>query len=360
MIAALLSSLMACAPRYNHLPALSPADITAPLPTQSMVVDTASLAGVRIAYIDSRQAGIQPRDPDATPLVFVHGLSSSMGFWEYQLNHLAAERRVLALDLPGYGASSRPDAPYTPPWYSEVLTAWLDQLGLDRVVIVGHSMGGQVALTFALRHEDRVAGLVLAAPAGFERFSTGEAAWMKNYWHEERALEAREDELRATFTQVVFNHHDEGVERLLRERVQLGRDPSFRGTSVAVSRSIAGMLDYPVIDRLGEIRAPTLIVFGKDDRMIPNPVFTGGRTETIAKIGRDAIDGAQLVMLPGAGHMVQHDDPEGFNQALLWFLAGQVHTARQRPAPTGSTLSDTFGDAVSAAVSAAVRDGASQ
>lgn len=321
MIGSLLG-LLGCAARYHHLPPLPPAELYAPLPVQTMVIDTAEVAGVRLAWSDSLQAGYSPAAPDAPPLVFVHGLSSHMGFWEHQLVRFAEQRRVLALDLPGYGSSGRPDAPYTPPWYAEVLQIWLDQLGVDRAVIVGHSMGGQIALTFALTHPARVAGLVLAAPAGFERFTPGAARWMKSWWHEGRALEAREEELRATFTQVVFNRPDEGVERLLRERVQMGRHPDFQGTSVAVSRSIAGMVDHPVLDRLGEITAPTLIVFGTEDRMIPNPVFTGGRTAAIARAGQRAIPGAQLVLLKGAGHTVHHDDPQGFNEAVDWFLAG--------------------------------------
>lgn len=337
MIGSLLA-LAGCAPRYHHLPAMPPAELYAPLPVQTMVVDTAEVAGVKLAWSDSLEGADPPADPDATPLVFVHGLSSYMGFWEHQLTHFAEQRRVLALDLPGYGMSGRPDAPYTPPWFTEVLAAWMDQVGLDKVVVVGHSMGGQIALTFALTHPDRVDGLVLAAPAGFERFSAGAARWMKQYWHEGRALEAREEELRATFTGIVFNRPDDGVERLLRERVQLGRHDDFRGTSVAVSRSIAGMVDYPVLSRLGEISAPTLIVFGTDDRMIPNPVFTGGHTRSIGEAGKRAISGAQLVMLTGAGHTVHHDDPSGFNGAVEWFLAGQVRTTRQRPPATGDTL----------------------
>lgn len=332
MIGSLLA-LAACVPRYTQLPAMPPEDLYAPLPVRFSVVDTAQVAGVKVAWSDSAASGIVPRDPDAAPLVFVHGLSSYMGFWEHQLPYFAEQRRVLALDLPGYGMSGHPDAPYSPPWFSEVLAAWMDEVGLERVVVVGHSMGGQVALTFALAHPERVEGLVLAAPAGFERFSPGAARWMKTWWNEERALQAREEELRATFTQVVFNRPDEGVERLLRERVQLGRHEAFRGTAVAVSRSVAGMVDHPVLDRLGEIGRPTLIVFGTDDRMIPNPVFTGGRTRAIAEVGHQAIRGSQLVMLPGAGHTVHHDDPSGFNQAVEWFLAGQVRTSRNPEGP---------------------------
>ncbi|TNE91001.1 MAG: alpha/beta hydrolase [Deltaproteobacteria bacterium] len=304
-----LFALLACAPRYGDLPAMAPEDIASPLPVQTIEVD-----GVTLAYVDSGGEG--------RTVVFVHGLSSWMAFWEYQIPEVsAAGYRVLALDLPGYGMSERPDAPYTPPWYASIVAGFLDELEVESAVVVGHSMGGQTALTMALEHPEKVDALALAAPAGFETFDAGARAWMKDYWTEDRALYTSETHLRVAFTQQVFNHVDEGVERLLEERVRMGKHESFRGTSVAVSRSIAGMLDHPVADRLGDIAVPTLIVYGTKDRMIPNPVFTGGRTKTIAESGRDAIPGAQLVMLDGAGHTVHHDDPAGFNTALLDFLA---------------------------------------
>ena len=104
---------------------------------------------------------------------------------------------------------------------------------------------------------------------------------------------------------------------------------AFRGTSVAVARSVAGMVDHPVIDRLAEIHTPTLIVYGTDDRMIPNPVFHGGRTRTIADFAVRAMPNAQLVMLPGAGHTGHHDDPHGFHAAIDPFLA--THSSGVRP-----------------------------
>jgi pimeloyl-ACP methyl ester carboxylesterase len=308
---AFLAALSGCAPKYAALPALQADEIEAPLSVLHVDVD-----GVDVAYIDSGESG----PPSDVPIVLLHGLSSSMGYWSYQVPALARTRRVLALDLPGYGASGRPDAPYTPPWYADVVVNWLDAMGIDRAVIVGHSMGGQVAMTMALDHPDRVDRLILAAPAGIETFHPGAGAWMKNHWHEGRALEASEDQLRATFETLVFNRMDEHAEKLLEERVRMRDTADFRGTSVAVSRSIAGMVDHPVRERLPDLRVPTLIVYGTDDRMIPNPVFTGGRTRSIAEQGRDAIPDAELVLLLGAGHTVMHDDPRGFNEAVLAFL----------------------------------------
>jgi pimeloyl-ACP methyl ester carboxylesterase len=181
-------------------------------------------------------------------------------------------------------------------------------------------MGGQDALTLAMEAPDRVDALVLSAPAGFESFQPGHAAWMKEYWHESRALDTPEENVRTNMTRMVFNHYDESVERLIEERVRIGRHESFNGTAVAVSRSVAGMVDYPVIDRLAQISAPTLIVFGTADRMIPNPVFNGGRTRSIAESGQRAIPGSELLMVKGAGHTVHHDAPETFTKGMTDFL----------------------------------------
>ncbi len=309
LVTAMLGILTGCAPRYAALPPIEPAALWTPLPVQHIDV-----GGVDIAYVDS--------DPTsaAVPLVFIHGLSSSIGFWEHQLPRFATDRRVLALDLPGYGASGRPDAAYTPPWFAQVIADWLAALHVDRAVLIGHSMGGQIALTFALRHPEQVEALVLSAPAGLERFTPGAASWLKGYWHEGRALLATEDELRAVFTTVVFSRPDAGVERLLEERVRMRDTAAFAGTSVAVSRSIAGMLDHPVSDRLGDVTARTLVVFGADDRMIPNPVLTGGSTRSIARAGVAAMPRATLAIIDGAGHTVHHDAPAEFNRLLAEFL----------------------------------------
>lgn len=303
----LLLSLLACAPRYAPQGAITTAEIRAALPIRHVPVQ-----GLDTSYVDSGGSG--------APVLLVHGLSSSLGFWDKQVEALSARGyRVLALDLPGYGASGRPDAPLTPPWYAAFVADFLATVGAPRATVVGHSMGGQISLWLALERPEVVHKLVLAAPAGFERFSPGEARWMKEYWHEKRAMEADEEAVRANF-RTVFNKPDDLTERLIEERVRLAGTPAFAGTSVAVSRCVAGMLDYPVADRLGQVRAPTLILFGTNDRLIPNPIFHGGRTAAVARAGAEAMPGSQLVLLDGAGHGLQSDDPEGFNAALLAFL----------------------------------------
>lgn len=299
---------MGCSPRYGHLGPIRPSELWTPLPVRRV-----DIGGLEIAYVDSGGEG--------PPVVLVHGLSSSIGFWEHQFPALAATHRVLALDLPGYGASDRPDAPYTPGWFAAQVLRWMDAIGLRSAAIVGHSMGGQIALELALLAPDRVPALVLSAPSGIERFASGHAAWMERYWTERRALDTSEEELRFAFTELVFARVDAGVERLLCERVRMRGTPELAGTSVAVSRSVSGMLRNPVFPRLGQVAARTLVVFGADDRMIPNTVFNGGRPRQIAELARQSIPDATVVIVPKGGHTVHHDAPDVFNDAVEQFLA---------------------------------------
>ncbi len=307
MMNAALLLLAGCVPRYAHLGPIEPADLWSPLPVQHSVVDD-----IDIAWVDS--------GGDGPPIVLIHGLSSYMGFWEYQIEELSKTHRVLALDLPGFGQSGHPDAPYTPPWYADVVADWMFAVGVERSTVIGHSMGGQIAMELALTHPERVERLVLSAPAGIESFNAGAGRFMKDFWTESRATESSEEQVRANFQTMVFNRMDDGVERLIQERVRLGRSKRFGGTSVAVSRCIAGMIDHPIGTRARDIAVPTLIVFGTDDRMIPNPVFTGGRTAAVAARAHSLIPHSSLVTIAGAGHTVHHDAPRAFNAAVAEFL----------------------------------------
>jgi pimeloyl-ACP methyl ester carboxylesterase len=122
-----------------------------------------ALASQRV--LSYREAG--SANSDALPLVLLHGIGSGAASWVQQLDVLGARRRVLAWDAPGYGAST-PVAAASPvaPDYATVLKDWLDALGIERCVLVGHSLGAIIAGAFATANQRRVAGLLLLSPAG--------------------------------------------------------------------------------------------------------------------------------------------------------------------------------------------------
>ncbi|WP_233833496.1 alpha/beta fold hydrolase [Paraburkholderia sp. ZP32-5] len=122
-----------------------------------------SLASQRVlSYREVNRAG-----HDALPLVLLHGIGSGAASWVQQFDALGESRRVLAWDAPGYGASTPVAAPSPAAQdYAAVLREWLDTLGIDRCVLVGHSLGAIIAGAFAAANSQRVAGLLLLSPAG--------------------------------------------------------------------------------------------------------------------------------------------------------------------------------------------------
>lgn len=113
----------------------------------------------------TRAADTGAKGPDEVPIVLVHGLAVSHRSWAPTIAALGGRRRVVAPDLPGVGGSSDPDRPLTLTDLADGLVGWLDVVGIDRGVLVGHSLGAHVVAEVAARHPERVVGLVLVSPA---------------------------------------------------------------------------------------------------------------------------------------------------------------------------------------------------
>ena len=298
--------------RYDEAPPMAFGELN-----YGAAVQTATLDGVEVAYIDEGGR-------DAAPLVLVHGLGEHVGYWRHNVGPLSARYRVVALDLPGYGRSSKPAAEFSMRGYAETVRALMDHLGIDRAVVVGHSMGGQVALTFALRHPERLEGLILAAPAGIEAFDEGEAAFLRQHTTTESIKAQGEDAIRGNYRNNLFFGWKPEYEALVKERVRLGRSEEFERYAWAVVQGVRAMLAEPVRGRLGEIQAPTLVVFGYQDALIPNPFLHGGETKAVGEEAAGAIPNAELVMVDGAGHRVQYERPEKFNDVVIRWLQASV------------------------------------
>ena len=221
-----------------------------------------------------------------SPIVLVHGLAGSTRWWSRNLAALAAHHRVYLVDLPGFGALRRHRERFVLGEAACWLRDWLAAVKIGPVDLVGHSMGGAIAAEFAASHPDAVRRLVLVAPAGLPLG---------------RSLPARLPGLAA------FLRHTTPRFLPILALDALRADPGtlWRATRDVISRDVRS--------HLGAIAAPTLLVWGEHDTLVPT---------RLAPSFRDAIPGARLLILPGAGHVPMFDRPADFNRAILAFLAG--------------------------------------
>lgn len=299
---------LACAPgiRYAGAPPLEFGDFDYGFPVQY------ALSNPRVAYIDQGSG--------AQTLLLIHGLAGNAGFWRYNIPELARHYRVIAVDLPGYGRSQK-DAtyPYDMVFYAETLSRLIAELGLQQVVPVGHSMGGQIAMTLALRHPGQVSRLVLAAPAGVEPFRPGEGEWLANALTIRSIREVPEDGIRRNLSMNFYNWNGRW-EWMVEERARMARAADMPHFAHAVVRSVSGMLDQPTTAKLPQITQPAVIIYGRYDGLIPNPYLHPGRTADVFRRGAAAMQDARLVELDRTGHMLMIESADAFNRAVLDFL----------------------------------------
>ncbi len=290
---------------YYHLPTLEFDQVDYVYRVHHAEVD-----GMDLAYLDEGQGD--------QVLLLIHGLGTNAKGWIRNLPALAERHRVIALDLPGYGRSSKGAYPYSMRFHAEACAGLLRELGIDRAVWVGHSMGGQIALTAALELPERVEALVLLSTAGFEGFTEGEADWMIGAVTPEFVQDSTVRQIAANLHSN-FHRTPEEAEFFITDRIQIRGAEGFEDYTYAVWRNVAAMLAGPTHERLEQIDVPTLIVFGEHDRLIPNPYLHGGFTREVAEYGHARIAGSELVMLPETGHMTMFERPQEVNQAILAF-----------------------------------------
>ncbi len=291
----------------------------------SSMQDTAYPADVRfvvlsgdkkIAYLDR---GVGPQT-----LLFIHGLGSNLKAWWKNLDTLSQHFRCIALDLPGYGMSSKSDAyPYGMTFFANVVRELMDSLQLQNVVLVGHSMGGQIALTEALRSNDRVKKMVLLAPAGIETFSDQEKMWFRTVYTPEMLMNTSEAQIRRNF-ELNFVKFPADAEFMYQDRLLLRQTEEYAAYCRMIPKCVSGMLEEPVFEHLGELRLPVLIIFGENDALIPNRILHPRlTTQQVAQLAQERIPGSQLVLLPNCGHFVQWEGAAEVNEAIKHFLLGR-------------------------------------
>jgi len=269
----------------------------------------ARVGAFRIAYHD---------EGAGTPLLLIHGLGSSSLAWARVFDALSARHRVLAPDLPGFGDSDKPRYRFTIPFYAERLVRFMDELGLKRCAWVGHSMGAQIAVWAALHHPERVSALALAAPAGVESFSPLARHALTTMVTPGWVRRQGERQIREALNLAFFRTPSE-ASWLLERRLRF-TGSELDGYAHAFAQCVRAMLDAPIHARLPEVTQPSLVLFGEQDRMVPNRFFHPLSTpQQVAEQAARGL-GCDSVLLPRAGHLLAFERPELFSRELLGFL----------------------------------------
>ncbi|MCH8557243.1 MAG: alpha/beta hydrolase [Balneolia bacterium] len=294
--------------RYADKPALEFEDIDYGFDVHYAFSDEHEMP--RIAYIDEGSG-------DKT-LLLVHGLASNAGFWRYNITALSRDFRVIAVDLPGYGKSQKGDYPYGMKFWAEMLDGFIAELGLENVVYVGHSMGGQIGITLSIEYPDAIDELVLAAPAGIESFSPGSGDWLASVFTMHGVKNTTEPAIRENLS-INFYRWNSRWEWMVEERVRMAKAREMDEFAYTVVQSINAMLDEPTSHRLHQVNHPTLIVYGEYDGLIPNRFLNPGFPSAVFQKGHEAIPNSTLVELRRAGHMLMIERPDAFNVAVATF-----------------------------------------
>lgn len=298
--------ITACAP-YGNLQKVEFDDLQYPFEVSKVQLND----GRTIAYADEGKG--------SETIIFIHGLGSYSPAWEKNVSVLKKNFRCIAVDLPGYGKSSKEIHSGMMDFYADVISELMDKLHIEYANIAGHSMGGQIAMVMSLKYPKKVKRLILASPAGFEEFSAGQKQWFRDVMTLDLVKLTTTQAIRTNLVSNFYNM-PEDAEFMVTDRLAMRGAKEFENYCYTVIKSVNGMVDQPVFDYLEKIEQPTLILFGENDNLIPNPYLNGGCTVDIANQGHNKIKNSKLIMIPECGHFLQFEKPEVFNSAVLDFI----------------------------------------
>jgi pimeloyl-ACP methyl ester carboxylesterase len=267
--------------------------------------------------IDGRRVGVVDTGGDAPPLLFLHGLG---GIWQNWLLNIPAfmdSHRCLAVDLPGFGLSEKPDGEISIPGFAHTVDRVCDELGVEEPVVVGNSMGGFVGAELAVSFPTRVSKLVLVAAAGLsteyltrEPLLAGARAFMvltaRTGLRGSPVVKRRR--LRRLALAPIVRYPEKLSVPLATELVGGANAPGFID-------SFEALMTYSFRDRLERIEVPVLIVWGRNDMLVP--VDDAEMFEHL--IG----DNAHSVIFEDTGHLPMLERPTRFNELLAGFIAGE-------------------------------------
>ena len=254
-------------------------------------------------------------------MVLLHALGESALDWQWVLPGLAHTNRVYAPDLPGFGYSGKPAVEYSPDFFARFVSAYLDALGLERTVLVGNSIGGLAALRLALSEPARVGALGLVASAGLGREITYALRLPTLPGYGEAAVAWGKTPLGAlgrawSRVPLLFGRPERVPGEWITEQTRIAQLPGFTEAAMVALRAqvdMGGQREV-LVDQLPHLGMPTLIIWGKRDRVFP---YTQGQ-KAASRLRQGVLE-----LHPECGHLPHVEQPQWVVSTLGEFLSDQ-------------------------------------
>lgn len=252
-----------------------------------------------------------------TPVILLHGGGSSIEVWGYNIQALAQHHRVFAFDMVGTGLSDKPAVTYSLDYQLQFLRVFLDTLDIQTASLIGNSMGGSIALKFALESPERVSKLGLISSFGLGREIDISDRLLAAF-----PAMAKLIPLSRSFVRMVLNSCVYDPKSVPEEWVELSYQRfKLLGQKEALISLLVTNLDFwgvrravfsPIVQQLDRIKVPTLIIWGKQDSIVP---------VAHAYVACQKILNSHLHVFERCGHWAQVEYPEKFNRIVSEFLA---------------------------------------
>jgi pimeloyl-ACP methyl ester carboxylesterase len=239
-------------------------------------------------------------------VILLHGLGGQAENWQFNIAPLAANFHVFAPDQIGFGKSDKPMLKYRVGTYVDFLDKFMSELKIEKAHLVGNSMGGWTAGLFAIKYPNRVEKIVLADAAGL---TPKEIDFDRIYQLNNSTRDEIRANLKLIFANPMYANNEALVDQFMTQRIAVGDGYTINSLIESIKRR-EDFLDA----RLGEIKKPTLIIWGKQDGLIP---VTDGE-----KFNK-GISGSSLTVFDNCGHVPQMEKAGDFNQTVLKFLTGK-------------------------------------
>src|SRR5277367_525105 len=272
-----------------------------------------AVTGGSMSFVENQGAKIYwDEQGSGEPLLLIMGLSYPSYMWHRTRPVLAKNYRTIALDNRGVGQSDVPPGVYSIPLMASDAASVLDAAGVESAHVFGVSMGGMIAQEFALQYPKRVRSLILGCTAsGGPHAIQAEAAALQTLMRQGMTPE----EAKEAIIPFIYD--------VATPRERIDEDMAIRmkwyPTPQGYMSQLQGIIAWEAYSRIAQIKAPTLVIHGETDRLVP---------PANARLIADKIPGAKLVLIPNASHIFETDQPAAAHKAILGFLAAQKSRAQ--------------------------------